>query len=54
MAKHITIKIKVAYDKAHSIPSVDELDRNICIAVSEGLLDNDECVIEEWEVEIED
>ncbi len=53
MAKHIKITIKVAYDAAHSVPSVDELTRNVNLAVGDGLLDDDgESVVEEWGCEV--
>lgn len=53
MAKHIEIKIRVAYDEAHPLPTEVELKRNVQAAVGIGLLTAEDSVVEEWSVEVE-
>jgi hypothetical protein len=54
MAVHYEIKIKVAYDNAHEVPSADELRANVDWAVGDGLLNDmdSEAVVEEFSVEV--
>lgn len=58
MAKHFTIKIRVAYDLAHPIPEdmKDQLSRNIYNAINNDLLNdsNLEAVVEDWSASVED
>lgn len=56
MARHYEIKIKVAYDTAHQLPTVRELAHQVSYAVGNGLLNNMDksSVVEEWDFEIED
>lgn len=57
MARHFNVIIHVAYDDAATVPDPAEIQDNVhrCIERNNLLSDvNEECVVEEFSVEVED
>jgi len=54
MAIHVEVKIKIAYDESSIVPTKDDLEKGVALAMGAGLFNQKDSQIEEWEVEVEE